>query len=89
MSDKHWSRWTEDDCRQAADEIARLRAALKPFADAAEPWLSWASEFNVGDYKLNLHTAKVKVSDLIEARAALDPSATVTESGADPTKVLS
>ncbi len=49
----------------AADEIERLKAALKPFADAAETLASFPDE-------TSLDLAPITLGDLRRARAALE-----------------
>lgn len=41
--------WTCDTCEEKDAEIARLRAALKPFADLARDWVRCANETGVSD----------------------------------------
>ena len=56
---------------RAVEEREGLIEALKPFLDEADRWAAWALEFKVTDYELSHCTGKVKVSALLNLRAAL------------------
>ena len=59
------------DLIRAVEEREGLIEALKPFLDEADRWAAWALEFKVTDYELSHCTGKVKVSALLNLRAAL------------------
>jgi len=59
------------DAEEAADEIERLRAALKPFADAYDAVGEWGPN-NTSAARLTQLRTRVMVIDFINARRALE-----------------